>query len=96
MGYSFIRWNGNGKFLKSVPGGYKIVHFQHLKDSFTTYLREDFDSSLLPEGIYYEDLMNKYYQSNPITGLYARSYFLVEHKLNESDFILDGELLKYK
>ena len=61
MGYSYIRFNGKGKYLKSVAGGYQVVRFQNLRDDFTEYLRNDFDFSSLPDGVPWEDFMNKYY-----------------------------------
>lgn len=96
FGYSYIKISGRGKFLKSVPGGFKIVGFQQLRDSFTDYLRHDFDRTTIPTEISYEDFMNTYYQSNPITRTYARSFFRAEKKLNEKDYIVEGEYLKFK
>lgn len=93
FGYSYIIIKGKGKYLKSAPSGYKLVPFQKLKDDFTEYLRSDFNRNTLPDAISYEDFMNKYYQSNPITQPYARSFFKIEDRLNEKDFVLEDDFL---
>ena len=96
FGYSYIRIRGKGKLLKSIPGGYEFVPIWNLRDRFTQYLKETFNRESIPKKISYEDFMNKYYQSNPITHSYASSYFSTECKLHEKDFILDGNFLKFK
>lgn len=96
FGYSYIKIKGKGRFLKSIPGGYEMVCFQQLRDSFTDYLRHNFDRTNIPKEISYKDFMNKYYESNPITRTYARSFFHTENKLDENDYKLEDEHLKYK
>ena len=96
LGYSYIRINGKGKYIKSSTGGYDIVRFQKLRDDFTEYLRNDFDFSSLPNGIPWENFMNKYYQKNPITQPYARAYFPSRDNLDEKDFTLEDGFLRYK
>ena len=96
FGYNYIMIGGKGKYLKSAPEGYEIVRFHKLQDSFMDYLRYHFDRSSIPEGISYEDFLNKYYQSRPINQHYAKSFFQAENKLDENDFILENEFLKFK
>lgn len=96
FGYRYIRIKGRGKLLKSIPGGYEFIPIGNLRDSFTKYLKENFKRESLPKEISYEDFINKYYQSNPITHSYASSYFRSHCKLDEENFTVDENFLKFK
>lgn len=96
FGYSYIKIRGKGNFLKSIHGGYEIVQFQQLRDCFTDYLEHSLGPTTIPAGISHNDFMNEYYRSNPITLIYAKSFFQTKNKLDENDFILEGRFLKFK
>lgn len=96
LGFCYAKINGKGKFLKTAPNGFIAVKFHRLRDEFTQHLNCICSSSNLPDGISYEDYMDKYYAKMPITKTYARSFFQSKKKLNEDDFVIEGEFLKYK
>ncbi len=95
-GYAYIRFNGVGKYLKSAAGGYKIVPFQNLKNSFTDYLRNQFDVNELPNGLSYEEFMNCYFDTKPVSRNYTSEYFNMHYRLNENNFVLENQFLKFK
>lgn len=98
FGYGYVKLHGVGKFLKSVPGGYEIIPFFLIKNSFTKYLRDTIKSEMLPQGLTHETLLNMNFntKSSPVKQNYARAFLQSKNKLKESDFIVEQSFLKFK
>ena len=61
LGFSYVRYNNKGFYLKNEFGNYKVIPFFELVDSFTNFIKTEYETTT-PK----EELLETIYKTRPI------------------------------